>query len=242
MNSRDAELLDEVLPRHQRGLRGERVVARGLERVERVRRDRVALAEEADIGVADERRALAVGRAASTSEPEHEALVPPGSVPESSARVRVEHPDRVDAAIDHALLRAHDERDGFTVDRRGREVGGRVIGSSSGFTEPSVDWYEYVTLLGASQSSSSGAPRPASSVLHTHGSRCGPEKTGPFFEWLMTVRVTDVVACRRHDLVLAVVQAVDEPAPGLTGADELRTHVVAVARHRSRPPQPGPRA
>ena len=69
-------VLDEVLTRHQRGLGREHRVARGLERVERVGRDRVAAAEQVGVGVARERRALRVLRAAAAAEAVHEPAVP----------------------------------------------------------------------------------------------------------------------------------------------------------------------
>ncbi len=62
-------------------------------------------------------------------------------------------------------------------------------GSSSARTDPSVATYDHSVFDGASQSSSVGAPRPCASVVQIHGSRCGPENTGPFFEWFVTVRV-----------------------------------------------------
>src|SRR5262245_46920154 len=69
---------------------------------------------------------------------------------------------------------------------------GRFCGSAKGFTEPSVDLYDHVTFVGASQSASVAGPSPAACVVHTHGSRCGPDNTGPFFEWFRTRSRTDV--------------------------------------------------
>src|SRR5262249_49807847 len=69
---------------------------------------------------------------------------------------------------------------------------GTWSGSGSGFTEPSVDLYAHVIFVGASQSRSVAAPSPAAWVVQTHGSRCGPEKTGPFFEWFTIRNRTDV--------------------------------------------------
>ncbi len=228
---RNAEPLDEVLPRHQRGFRGERVVACGLERVERVRRDCVALAEEADVDVADERRPLAVGRAAPTSEPEHEALVPSGCVPESTASVRVEDPDRVDAAIDDALLRPHDERDGITVDRRRREVGGardRIVERLHGTVGRHIgvgDLARRVAVFVERRAETGflGLAHPRLEVR--------TREDGPVLRMVRDDQRDALVACGRDDFVLAVLQAVDEPGPAVKGVDEVRTDVVAIARN-----------
>ena len=67
---------------------------------------------------------------------------------------------------------------------------GIVAGSVSGRTDPSCALYDHVVTVGASQSASVAAPRPAASVVQTHGVMCGPENIGPFFEWFVTTRRT----------------------------------------------------
>src|SRR4051794_24236078 len=67
---------------------------------------------------------------------------------------------------------------------------GSCSGSGSGFTVPSLALYDHEVLAGASQFGGDDAARPAATVVHTHGSRWGPEKIGPLFGWLATVSVT----------------------------------------------------
>src|SRR4051794_17479028 len=64
---------------------------------------------------------------------------------------------------------------------------GRALASASGLIDPSFARYDHDVFVGASQSASVALPRPAASVVHTHGSMCGPANIGPFFEWLTTV-------------------------------------------------------
>ena len=164
-----------------------------------------------------------------TSRPFH----PGGSHASPSPGVGIERPDRVDAAVDHARLGADDERHGRARDRGRRDVGRQRRRIRRGASiEPSCARYDHVVVASARRSrrrSRRPSPRPRS--CRPTASRCGPEKSGPFFEWFVTSSATVSSPAVAVERVLAVVEAGDETAPYVAVRRERVGDVRAVQLH-----------
>ena len=129
----DAVLLDEVFLRHQRDFGREHFVAHALIRVQRGRGDGITLLEQGRVDGIHERRALAVARAASTTEAVDQPTVP----------TLVREGDGVDRPVDHTLF----DRGGHAADigllglggSRTVGVGWRAQAEGVGFADERVE-------------------------------------------------------------------------------------------------------
>src|SRR4051794_27283559 len=116
--------------------------------------------------------------------------------------------------------------------------GGYGAYGSSSFVNLVVTERAYQSArVATEQSSSSGLPKPESSVWQMNGVWCGPEITGPVMGWSVTARVA------RREPVGPVATAVSRLAPGLnprtapvwSGPSETGTFVPSISTARSSP-------